>query len=174
MFSINISSITRQKLLVKLQQIYMNCELWLQTFPGYGPYCFETRRHLHPLLQVGIIRRKLLQLDDQGRDITPGVTCDLCDIWWERSGNMTWQKKRKVTKTKPKTMTMTNKNTFRDHLQRAILETCDLWDIWSEWWEDMTWPKNRQWQRKIHLESTFKERFQWLVTFEILITSLTI
>ena len=42
--------------------------------------------------------------------------------------------------TKTKTMTMTN--TFREHLQRAILETCDLWDIWSEWWEDLTWPKN--------------------------------
>ena len=32
-------------------------------------------------------------------------------------------------------------NTFREHLQRVILETFDLWDIWSERWEDMTWPK---------------------------------
>ena len=72
--------------------------------------------------------------------------------WW---GDMTWPKL---------TITMT----FREHPQRAILETCDLWDIWSEWWGDMTWPKKRQrqwqiqrqrqWQRQIHLESTFKER----------------
>ena len=32
----------------------------------------------------------------------------------------------------------------------------------------------RQWQRQIHLKSTFKERSQWLVTFETLITFLTI
>ena len=38
---------------------------------------------------------------------------------------------------------MTKTNTFREHLQRAILETCDLWDIWSEWWGDMTWPKQK-------------------------------
>ena len=36
---------------------------------------------------------------------------------------------------------MTKTNTFREHLQWAILETCDLWDIWSEWWGDMTRPK---------------------------------
>ena len=36
---------------------------------------------------------------------------------------------------------MTKTNTFREHLQWAILETCDLLDICSEWWEDMTWPK---------------------------------
>ena len=30
-------------------------------------------------------------------------------------------------------MTMTKTNTFREHLQGAILETCDLWDNWSEW-----------------------------------------
>ena len=69
------------------------------------------------------------------------------------------------TNTKKKTMTMTKTNTFRKHLQRAILETCDLWDIWSEWWGDMTWPtkrqwkrqiqRKRQWQRQIHLENTF-------------------
>ena len=53
---------------------------------------------------------------------------------------------------------MTKTNTFREHLQGAILETCDLWDIWSEWWGDMTWPtkRQRQRQRQIHLESTFK------------------
>ena len=36
---------------------------------------------------------------------------------------------------------MTKTNTFREHFQRAILETYDLWDIWSEWWGHMTWPK---------------------------------
>ena len=30
------------------------------------------------------------------------------------------------TKTNIKTKTMTKPNTFREHLQRAILETCDL------------------------------------------------
>ena len=32
---------------------------------------------------------------------------------------------------------MTMKNTFREHLQRAILETCDIWDTDynSENWE---------------------------------------
>ena len=44
-----------------------------------------------------------------------------------------------------------------------ILETCDFWDIWSEWWEDMTWPK-KQLQRQ----------FWRLVTFETLITILTV
>ena len=37
-----------------------------------------------------------------------------------------------MTKTKTKTMTKTN--TFREHIQRATLETCGLWNIWSEWW----------------------------------------
>ena len=46
-----------------------------------------------------------------------------------------------MTKTITKTKTMTKTNTFREHLQRATLETCDLRDIWSEWWGDMTWPK---------------------------------
>ena len=50
------------------------------------------------------------------------------------------------TMTKTKTETMTN--TFREHLQRAILETCDLWDIWSEWWGDTTWPTKILWQRQ--------------------------
>ena len=36
-------------------------------------------------------------------------------------------------KTMTKTKTMIKSNTFREHLQRAIIETCDLWDIWSEW-----------------------------------------
>ena len=33
---------------------------------------------------------------------------------------------------------MTKTNTFREHLQRAILETCDPWDIWSDLCGDMT------------------------------------
>ena len=73
-----------------------------------------------------------------------------------------------MTNTETKTMTKTN--TFREHLQRAILETCDLWDIWSEWWGDMTWPTKRQRQRQ-----TQTQRQPWkLVTFETLITILTI
>ena len=74
------------------------------------------------------------------------------------------------------TMTKTMTNTFREHLQRAIFDTFELWDIWSEWWGDMTWPKKRQWQRQrqrqgqwqrqIHLENTFKEQPQRLVTLE--------
>ena len=67
---------------------------------------------------------------------------------------------------KTTTNTMTKKDTFREHHQRAILETWDLWDIWSEWWGDMTWPtkrqwqrqRQRQWQRQIHLENTFNEQ----------------
>ena len=46
-----------------------------------------------------------------------------------------------MTNTNTKTKTKTKTNTFREHTQRAILETCDLWDIWSERWGDMTWPK---------------------------------
>ena len=84
---------------------------------------------------------------------------------------------------------MTKTHTFREHLQRAIPVTCDLLKIWSEWWGDMTWPKKktmtktktktaggltwptkipwqRQWQRQIHLENTFKEQSQRLVTLE--------
>ena len=50
-------------------------------------------------------------------------------------------KKKTMTKTKTETKTMTKTNTFREHLQRATLDTFDLWDIWSEQWRDMTWPK---------------------------------
>ena len=73
-------------------------------------------------------------------------------------------KKKTMTKTNTKTKTMTKSNTFREHLQWAILETCDLWDIWSEWWGDMTRPKKRQWQRQRqrqrqrHLDNTFNEQ----------------
>ena len=34
--------------------------------------------------------------------------------------------KKTMTKTMTKTETMTKTNTFREHLQGAILETCDL------------------------------------------------
>ena len=58
---------------------------------------------------------------------------------FDQSDEGTWLDQQKDKRTKTKTMTETN--TFREHLQRATLETCDLWDIWSEWWGDMTWPK---------------------------------
>ena len=81
-------------------------------------------------------------------------------------------KKKTMTKTNTKTKTITKTNTFREHLQRAILETFDLWGIWSECWENLTWPtkgqlerqRQRQWQ--IHLENTFKERSLKLFTSE--------
>ena len=61
-------------------------------------------------------------------------------------------------------------NTFREHPQRAILETCDLWDIWSEWWGYMTWPTKRQWQRQLqwksHLENILEMWSPRLMTFE--------
>ena len=60
---------------------------------------------------------------------------------FDQSDEETWPDQKKETKTNTKTKTMTKTNTFREHLQRAILETCDLRDIWSEWWGDMTWPK---------------------------------
>ena len=63
-----------------------------------------------------------------------------------RRHNLT--KKTTKTNTQTKTMTMTKTNTFREPLQRAIIETCELWDIWSEWWGDMTWPTKRQLQRQ--------------------------
>ena len=56
--------------------------------------------------------------------------------------------KKTTTKTNTKTKTMKMTNTFREHLQRAILETCNLWDIWSEWWGNMTWPTKRQQRRQ--------------------------
>ena len=46
--------------------------------------------------------------------------------------------------------------------QRNTQDTCDLWDIWSKWIGDMSWQTKRQiqrqWQRKIHLENSIKER----------------
>ena len=50
-------------------------------------------------------------------------------------------KKKIMTRTNTKTKTMTKTNTFREHIQRVIIETCDLWDLWSEWLWDITWPK---------------------------------
>ena len=52
--------------------------------------------------------------------------------------------KKTVTKTNTKTKT----NIFREHIQRAILETWDLWDIWLEWLGHMTRPKKRQRQKQ--------------------------
>ena len=50
---------------------------------------------------------------------------------------------KKNTMTKTNTKTMTKTDTFREHSQRATLETCDLWDIWSGWGGDMTSPTKR-------------------------------
>ena len=77
-----------------------------------------------------------------------------------------------------------------EHPQRAIRETCDLWDIWSEWWRYMTWPRKYLptylptylfTYLPTHLptylpplQNTLKEQSQRLVTFETLITILTI
>ena len=101
-----------------------------------------------------------------------------------RSHEITNKKTMTKTNTKTKAMTMTKTNTFREHIQRATLETCDLWDILSEWWEDMTWPKKIKWQRQRqwqwqwqwqrHLENTHKEQSYRLVAFVTPITFLTI
>ena len=98
---------------------------------------------------------------------------------FDQSDEETWpdqQKDNDKDKYKDKDKDMTKTNTFREHLQRATPETCDIWDIWSVWWGDMTWPtkgqwqiqikRQRKWQRQIHLENTFKEQPQRLVTFE--------
>ena len=64
------------------------------------------------------------------RTLVTFETFDQCETWPDQ--------KRTMTKTNTKKKTMTKTNTFREHLQRATLETWDLWDIWSEWWGDMT------------------------------------
>ena len=56
---------------------------------------------------------------------------------FDQSDKATWPD-QKMTSTKTNTKTITKTNTFREHLQRAILETCDLWDIWLKRWGDMT------------------------------------
>jgi len=43
-----------------------------------------------------------------------------------RTHDLTNKKTKTKTKIKTKTKTMTKTNTFREHLQRAILDTCDL------------------------------------------------
>ena len=50
-------------------------------------------------------------------------------------------------------------NTFREHLQRAILETCDLWDILSEWWGDMTISDKPQWIQILWLKIRCDEKW---------------
>ena len=66
----------------------------------------------------------------------------------------TWPDQKKTTtntKTKTKTKTMTKTTTFREHLQRAILETCDIWDTDKiltienlNWWQSL-WSDNWEW-----------------------------
>ena len=64
-------------------------------------------------------------------------------------------------------LTHWQQDTFEKHYHTALQETCEPWDIRWEWWGDMTWTTKIQWQRQWqrHSESTFKERFQRLVTF---------
>ena len=54
-------------------------------------------------------------------------------------------RKHDVTNKNTTTYTKTMTNTFRKHLERAILETCDLWDICSQWWDkhDLTNKKTK-------------------------------
>ena len=68
---------------------------------------------------------------------------------------------KKITKTNTKTKNMTKTKTFREHPQRAVLETCDLWYIWSEWWAAMTWPTKIQWQRQIQWQIQRQRQRQW-------------
>ena len=69
---------------------------------------------------------------------------------FDQSDEETWpDQKKTMTKTKTNTKTKTKTNTFREHLQKAILETFDHWDIWSEWWGDIAWPTKRRLQRQI-------------------------
>ena len=63
---------------------------------------------------------------------------------FDQSGEETWPNQKKM-KTKTNTKTMTETNTFREHHQRASLQTCDLWDILSGWGGDMTWPTKIRW-----------------------------
>ena len=46
---------------------------------------------------------------------------------------------------------------FREHPQRAILET---WGILSEWW-DMNWSTKRQWQRERQRQWQWQWQRQW-------------
>ena len=87
---------------------------------------------------------------------------------------MTMTKTNRVTRGHGLTNKMTKTNRLREHLQRATLETCDLWDIWSEWWGDMTWPVQIQRQIQRQLQRQWHRQSQRLVTFETLITILTI
>ena len=48
---------------------------------------------------------------------------------FDQSNVETWLGQQIFTKKNTKTKTMTKTNTFREHLQRAILGTCDLRDI---------------------------------------------
>jgi len=60
-------------------------------------------------------------------------------------------KKKTMTKTNTKTKT----NTFREHLQRATLETFDLWDIWSD---EETWPDQTKTLTKAKTKTTAKTK----------------
>ena len=79
--------------------------------------------------------------------------------WPDQKKTMTIDKDKCNDKDKDKYKDKDNdwESTFREHLQRAILETFDLWDIWSEWWGDMTWSKTKD------KDIDHDKRMTWLV-----------
>ena len=109
-------------------------------------------RDLWPLRHLIRVMRRHNMTIDQPKDK------DKDNEWW---GDMTLPK-----------LTMTMTMTFREHPQRATLETCDLSD--DEKWPDQNW----LWQWPWHLENTIKEPswrlVTWDLTIETLITFLTI
>ena len=142
------------------------CDLWDIWSEWWEDMTWPTKRQWQRHRQRQLQWQRQIHLENtfkkQPQRLVTFETFDQCD-------EATWPD-QKITKTKTntKTKTMTKTNTFREHLQRATLETCDLWDIWSGWWGHMTWPtkrrwqrqiqRQRQWQRQIHLEITFKEQ----------------
>ena len=83
---------------------------------------------------------------------------------------MTWPENNDKDKDNDKT------NTFREHLQGAILENCDLWDIWSEWLKghDMTMTKTAKLSFIIILLFDAKILIDVFVLVEIIIILLSI
>ena len=64
-------------------------------------------------------------------------------------------KKKTKTMTNTETKTMTKTNTFREHLQRAILETCEIWDTDYNFdnWEPEFMTICVIWQLRVTLDS---------------------
>ena len=60
---------------------------------------------------------------------------------FNQSDGETWHDQQKYNenhKGTDKTFAETMTKTFREHPQRATIETCDLWGIWSDLWGDMS------------------------------------